>query len=136
MASAEQELERAEQRMQDVRDTGYAVSARYDPQASRIVVVLNTGVELAVPVSRIEGLSDAAPEDLADIEVSPAGLGLHWPKLDADVYVPALLQGIFGSRRWMAAQLGAHGGKMKSDAKADAARANGRKGGRPRKIAS
>jgi protein involved in temperature-dependent protein secretion len=136
MAITEQQLERAEQRMQVVRDAGHAVSARYDAQASRIVVVLNNGVELAVPVSRIEGLSDAEPEDLADIEISPAGLGLHWPRLDADVYVPALLQGIFGSRRWMAAQLGAQGGKMKSDAKADAARVNGRKGGRPRKIAS
>jgi hypothetical protein len=26
---------------------------------------------------------------------------LHWPKLDADLYAPALLQGIFGSRKWM-----------------------------------
>jgi len=42
------------------------------------------------------------------------GLGLHWPKLDADVYVPALLQGVFGSKQWMAAQLGAVGGKARA----------------------
>ena len=88
------------------------------------------------PVELIEGLAGAAPDDLADIEVTPAGLGLHWPKLDADVYVPALMQGVFGSRRWMAAQLGATGGKATSKAKGDAARANGRKGGRRPKTAT
>ena len=29
----------------------------------------------------------------------PNGLGLHWPQLDADLYVPALIEGAFGSRR-------------------------------------
>ena len=97
--------------------------------------MLHNGVELAVPDGLVEGLADAAPDDLADIEVTPAGLGLHWPKLDADVYVPALMQGVFGTRRWMAALLGAAGGKASTKAKAAAARENGRKGGRPRKHA-
>ena len=60
-----------------------------------------------------------------------AGLGLHWPVLDADIYVPALLAGVFGSRSWMASVLGAKGGKASTPEKAAAARANGRKGGRP-----
>lgn len=72
---------------------------------------------------------------MAEIEISPAGLGLHWPRLDADVYVPALMQGVFGTRRWMAALLGPAGGKASTKAKAAAARENGRKGGRPRKHA-
>jgi len=70
--------------------------------------------DFAFPTRLAEGLADASPGDLAEIEVSPAGLGLHWPKLDADVYVPALLQGVFGSKRWMAAELGAAGGKARS----------------------
>ena len=65
----------------------------------------------------IEGLAGAAPDDLAAIEITPAGLGLHWPRLDADLYIPALMQGCFGSKRWMAAQLGAEGGRARSDAK-------------------
>ena len=73
--------------------------------------------------------------NLADIEISPAGLGLHWPKLDADLYVPALLQGVFGSKKWMARQLGAEGGRARTAVKIAASRANGRKGGRPRKVA-
>ncbi len=33
------------------------------------------------------------------IEITPTGLGLRWPKLDADHYLPALLDGVFGSPR-------------------------------------
>ncbi len=62
------------------------------------------------------------------IEISPSGLGLHFSKLDADLYVPALLEGILGSRHWIAARLAKKGGSVRSAAKAGAARANGRQG--------
>ena len=136
MAITERELNQAETRMAQVREAGYALSARYDQRRSRIVVALSTGVELAFPTRLAEGLANASPEHLADIEISPAGLGLHWPRLDADLYVPSLLQGVFGSKTWMARQLGAEGGRARTLAKAAAARENGRKGGRPRKTAN
>ena len=91
MAITERELNQAETRMAQVREAGYALSARYDQRRSRIVVALSTGVELAFPTRLAEGLANASPEHLADIEISPAGLGLHWPRLDADLYVPSLL---------------------------------------------
>ena len=136
MASEEDELASAETRMQTLRAAGHAVSARYDRVGSRVVIGLNTGVEVALPTHLVEGLAGAAPDDLADIEISPSGLGLHWPRLDADLHIPALLQGVLGSKRWMAAQLGAAGGKARSAAKAAAARENGRKGGRPHRSAA
>jgi hypothetical protein len=136
MVITEDELKQAEVRMATVREAGHAVSARYDRRRSRVVVVLNTGVELAFPTRLAEGLADASPENLADIEISPAGLGLHWPRLDADLYVPGLLQGVFGSKGWMARQLGAEGGRSRTVAKIAASRENGRKGGRPRKTAT
>lgn len=136
MAIIEREYELAGQRMQALREHGHAIAARYDRRRARVVVSLNTGVEVAFPPSLAEGLADAAPSDLAKIEISPSGLGLHWPKLDADLYVPGLLAGAFGSKRWMAAQLGAAGGSARSAAKTRSARANGRLGGRPRKRSS
>ena len=135
MAITEHEIQQAEKRMETLRESGFAVSARYDRRAGRVIIDLNTGVQIAFPTRLAEGLAGASPTDLSEIEISPAGLGLHWPKLDADVYVPALLQGVFGSKRWMAVQLGAAGGQARSSAKAAAARENGRKGGRPRKAA-
>lgn len=96
-----------------------------------MVVSLSTGVELAFPPKLVKGLAGAAPSDLAKIEISPTGLGLHRPTLDADLYVPGLLAGASGGTHWMAAQLGAAGGSVRSTAKARAARANGKLGGRP-----
>ena len=133
MAMTEQDILKAEKPMAAQRAAGFAVSARYDRGTARIVVGLSTGVEIAFPARIVEGLANASQRDLTEIEISPAGLGLHWPRLDADVYVPGLLQGVFGSKRSIAAELGAVGGKARSRAKAAAAQENGRKGGRPRK---
>jgi hypothetical protein len=47
-------------------------------------------------------LAGASPKDLAEVEVTPSGDGLHWEKLDADFSVPALLAGVFGTEAWMA----------------------------------
>ena len=113
-----------------------AIAARYDRRVSRIMVNLSNGLELAFPPHLAEGLAHAKPADLAAIEITPTGLGLHWPKLDADLYLPALLQGIFGSPHWMAALFGKSGGLARTTAKAAAARENGRKKGRPRKQAT
>jgi hypothetical protein len=75
-------------------------------------------------------------DDLKVIEVEAFGLGIHFPKLDTDLYVPALLEGVLGSKRWMAARLGEAGGRARSAAKAAASRENGKRGGRPRRSAT
>lgn len=136
MAITEHEFNQSQQRTQALRQHGHAIAARYDRRRARVVVSLNTGVELAFPPVLAEGLADASPGDLAKIEITPSGLGLHWPKLDADLYVPGLLAGAFGGKHWMATQLGAAGGSARSSAKTRAARANGKLGGRPRKKSS
>lgn len=107
-----------------------AVSARY--ANDRIVVELDNGCAFAFPVELAEGLAGAPVQALSVIEVTPAGLGLHWPQIDVDLFVPALLGGVLGSRHWMA-ELGRAGGQRRSERKAAAARANGKRGGRPRK---
>jgi hypothetical protein len=112
------------------------VRARYNRRASRIVIGLDNGLELTFPPRLAQGLERATSAELAIVEISPLGDGLHWPALDADLYVPALLQGVFGSKKWMASQLGAAGGRAHSPAKVAAARRNGNKGGRPRKSAA
>lgn len=134
MEITEEMLARAEARAAAARVGGHAVAARYDRRRKRVLVRLNTGVELTFPAALAEGLADADADALADIEISASGLGLHWPQLDADLYMPAILQGTFGSKRWMAQVLGAAGGQSRSAAKVAAARANGRKGGRPPKV--
>jgi hypothetical protein len=107
----------------------HAVSARYDARSKRIVVELTSGATFAFPPRLVEGLADAAPTQLAEVELLGDGEGLHWETLDVDYSVAGLVNGIFGTARWMAARAG----RATSPAKAEAARANGAKGGRPRK---
>jgi hypothetical protein len=123
---------RGEARMRGPR----AESAHYDAGRNRVIVRLTTGVELGLAPRDVEGLQHASADDLKVIEVEAFGLGIHFPKLDADLCVPALLEGVLGSKRWMAAQLGAAGGRTRSAAKATASRENGKRGGRPRRSAS
>jgi hypothetical protein len=113
-----------------------AKSAHYDKATGRVVVDLVNGCAYAFPSQLVQDLHGASQDDLADIEVDGLGFNLHWPALDADLYVPALVSGIFGARAWMARELARGAGRTTSPAKAAAARSNGAKGGRPRKIAS
>ena len=130
------EFEQANERAARLCKAGpLAVEARYDRRVSRVVVTLNTGVEIAFPPRSVQGLETARPADLERIEISPSGLGLHFPSLDADLYLPALLEGVRGSREWMASELGREGGRARSKAKSAASRLNGKQGGRPRKKA-
>lgn len=110
-----------------------AKTARYDRRRNRIVIALSSGLEIAFHPEAAQELQQATPRQLGEIEISPSGLGVHFPRLDADLYLPALLQGLLGSRRWRAAELGSAGGRKTSEVKAAAARNNGRLGGRPRK---
>ncbi len=78
-----------------------AISAHYDGGRDRVIVRLTTGVEIGFAPRDAEGLQGATPADLKTIQVEGFGLGIHFPSLDADFYVPALLEGILGSKRWM-----------------------------------
>ena len=111
-----------------------ARSVRYDASSSRIMVELSDGCVFGFPARFAQGLRGASPEYLAEGKVALGGRALRWERLDADLLVAGLVQGLFGSRRWMeelAREWGARGGRARSDAKAAAARRNGRKGGRP-----
>ncbi len=113
--------------------TPRALAARYDRRTHRIVVRLSSKLDIAFDPHDAQGLEKATPEELKQIEISPSGFGIHFPKIDADLYIPALLEGFLGSRSWMASRMGQRGGASRSKAKKDAARQNGQLGGRPRK---
>lgn len=113
-----------------------ASSARYDRRTGRVRVELTNGCSFVFPARSLQGMAGASDAELAEIEIMGIGYGLHWPALDADFTVPGLLMGIFGTRAWMASELARRAGQATSPAKSAAARANGRKGGRPRKRAA
>jgi len=125
-----EQIKAANERGRILRETQpHAKAARYDAKADRVIVDLTNGATFAFPPRLVEGLHDASPAEIAEVEVLGRGFGLHWETLDLDYTVPGLVNGVFGTAKWMAAKAG----RTSSPAKAAAARANGAKGGRPRK---
>ena len=135
MASRD-DFERANQRAKDLEARiPRVVSAHYDRKTGRIVIHLSSKLIVSFSPVDVEGLEDARPSQLNQIEISPSGFGIHFPAVDADLYVPGLLESFLGSETWMASRLGQIGGRSRSKAKKAASRTNGRLGGRPRKVA-
>jgi hypothetical protein len=111
-----------------------ASAVKYDRQSNRLVIDLKNGTTFIVPCDLVQGLRGVAPDDIAEVELLPRGAALHWEKLDVDISLAGLMFGIFGTKAWMA-EIGRRGGSATSEAKAIAVRANGSKGGRPRRPA-
>lgn len=109
-------------------------SARYDAEVHALVIELTNGVIVSTPIHLLQGLEGATAQTLAAVVVGPRGASLHWEELGVDFSVAGLLAGVFGTRAWMA-EVGRRGGRATTEAKAAAARANGAKGGRPKKSA-
>ncbi len=135
----EEELDRqhleAQQRGQEQLQTEpQARSVSYEQQQGRFVIELKSGVTLLLPTHLLQGLADAPPALLADVQVGPRGASLHWETLGISFTLAGLLAGVFGTRAWMQ-EMGRRGGSTTSTAKAAAAQLNGKKGGRPVKAA-
>ena len=92
---------------------------------------LRNGASVTIPINEIEELADKPAAELAKVSVDPLGEGLLWPSLDVGISAPGLLEDFFGYVT--RAKIARAGGRRSTPAKAAAARANGRKGGRKKR---
>ena len=97
------EIEQARQRTA-TEDAGrpVAIAARYEPRSRRLLISLENGCAMQIPVSLIEGLSDATSSQRSDVRVIGHGTALEWQSLDLHLSVEGLMSGLFGTRKWMA----------------------------------
>ena len=126
------ELEAAFTRAKLHDDDPVAQTVTHESRLNLLIINLSNRRRLVIPVEEIQGLERATPAQMKHYELLGGGTGISFPDIDADLYVPALIEGIYGNKRWMA-QLGSKGGAARTEAKRTASRANGAKGGRPRK---
>ncbi len=119
---------------EELRTEPLATSVQYDHRTRRVVLELNKGSTLSVPVDLLQGLSEASPKDLARVDILSPGSEIEWPTLDQQFTIAGLLAGRFGTRRWMA-ELGQRGEltTSKTKPKSPATRANAKKVSRRRK---
>ena len=102
-------------------------------EGRKLVISMGNGAIASIDVASIpyRPIATAPPKKLKHVEVSGLGEYIWFPDIDEGYSVPALLELGFGPA--IRSYLGKRGGKKSTAAKARAARANGRKGGRPRK---
>ena len=117
------------------QDASALVDAHYDRKSDAVLLIFRGGGSMTIPRRVIPGLDRQPASALEAMSLSPAGDALFWPALDADVYVPGLVERAFGNRLFAAAA-GRRGGQRRTKVKIAAARRNGAKGGRPRKRTS
>ncbi|ATU91274.1 DUF2442 domain-containing protein [Phyllobacterium zundukense] len=126
------EIDAAGERGRRERETEpRARNAYYDRESDRIVIDLVNESTFSFPPHLAQNLETATADQLAAVEIIGDGFGLHWEELDTDFTVAGLVSGIFGTQAYLARRAG----QATSPAKAIASRANGAKGGRPRKAA-
>ena len=127
-AQIDRQLEAGRARYDQKHEAGlHATHVRHDRTRKRFVLELTNGYLLGVPTSALPQLAEASAAQLAAVELSPAGMALRVPALDADFSVSGLVLSL------TAGVIGQRGGTSTSTRKKRAARANGAKGGRPRK---
>jgi hypothetical protein len=107
------------------------IRVQYEVKEDLVSLCFADGLKVSIPRKQLQGLERANQSQLSKIEIVGNGTGLHWPLLNIDHYVPGLIEHRFGTKRWMN-EIGRRGGLVKSEAKTEAARRNGLKGGRPR----
>jgi hypothetical protein len=98
--TTQEDIDRALERAKEFDKVPRALSAEYHRGADIIVLHLNNSRRLVIPREDLQGLENATEAQISQIEIF-AGLDIAWPQLDLDHYLPALLQGIYGSDKWM-----------------------------------
>src|ERR1700676_674813 len=107
----------------------------------RLVVTLSSGGEVSFPLDRIDSFRRrpgprkalaTCDDALKNVVLEEGGYAIAWPALEVDFYVPEMLPLYLGFGK-TASAVARSAGSTTSAAKRVAARANGAKGGRPRK---
>lgn len=106
-----------------------ATAASYEAGSGRVLVELADGGLVGFRADGERALAGLSAAELAEVRVAAGGSVLHWPNADVHIDVPGMVAHVVNMAAWAPKYLGGR----TSEAKARAARENGRKGGRPRK---
>ena len=91
---SDEAIERARRAGAESLNGPRAVAARYLADRQRIEIDLSSGWSIQVPRSFSARTANADAAACSQIEITDSGLGLRWPLLDDDWYVPAVVEAL------------------------------------------
>ena len=88
---------------EELRTSPLASAVKYNSRTRCVVISINKGSTLVVPVDLLQDVQGAPARDLAKVHILGPGLAIEWPTLDQQFSVSGLLAGNFGNEAWMSA---------------------------------
>ena len=86
---------------EELRTAPLATAVKYNPKTRFVVLSINKGSTLVVPVDLLQDVHGASARNLAKVHILGPGLAIEWPTLDQQFSVSGLLAGDFGNEAWM-----------------------------------
>lgn len=123
VVTSDAEIDAALKRSAVLENEPLAVTVEHNEALNLLIVGLSNGRRLVLPVEDVQGLEETTHQQMQHYELPGRGTGISFPYLDIHLYVPALIEGVYGNRRWMA-DLERKGGRATSSAKRLASRSN------------
>lgn len=111
-----------------------ATKVRYDPKGDRIDLAIGDALRVWLKRNLIAEFAKVPPAAMRKVALSPAGTTLELTPYDIHISIDGLFASLV-SPRTLARTMAKRGGSSTSRAKQRSARENGKKGGRPRKVA-
>lgn len=99
-----------------------------------LAISFEDGSGVLLPVANYPEFDDFDAEDFAGLTIGFAGTALCHEGKDLDVSLAGMISASQSLMAMAASVIASRNGRQSSAAKAEAARANGKKGGRPRKV--
>jgi hypothetical protein len=113
----------------------HATAARFNTRTRILSINYSNGLSIHFDVRASSILAGHADADLSDPYVTPGGDGLLFERAGLSFALPSVVASIL-PESLARMRVAAVQGRVRSDKKAEAARANGAKGGRPRKVSA
>ncbi len=78
-----------------------ASNVRFLRDTRLLLLSLNSGQRIAIPVEDLEDIQGATDDHLSEPQILGPGTAIYFPQSGHSVYVPYLAAGQYGSERWM-----------------------------------
>jgi len=132
MITTDAEIDAALERAKAHDKDPLARTVKYVQNLNLLIIGLNNGQRLVLPLEDVPEIGKLTKKQFENWELLGRGTAINFPEIDVALPIEGIIEGVYGVRRWMA-EVGKRGGSARTKAKQLASRANGAKGGRPRK---